>query len=170
VRGAAGRLLTGGSELSVSLRKVRRQRRHSFDRRRGNYRKRRQGRGACTLCIGAGGVGLGVVMARVIMADVIMAVAVLQGARRIRVAQYDSQSSIDRRQHEPCGNERAQAEHRENEWRRPVAYATSPEPTRSSSHSTKLPEDRCGIKWDIHVQVARDRRCAGMARCRIPAA
>jgi hypothetical protein len=91
-RGAAERLLTGGSELSVSVRKVRRQHGHSFDRCRGEYRKRGQRRGACTLRIGAGGVGLGVVMARMIMAGVIMAGAVLHGARRIRVAQHDSQS------------------------------------------------------------------------------
>jgi hypothetical protein len=94
---------------------------------------------------------------------------VLQGARRIRVAQHHSQSPIHRLQHEPCGNERAQAEHRENEWRRPMACATDPQPTRSSPHSSKVPEGPDGIKWGIHVQVAGDRRCGRMARCRIPA-
>jgi hypothetical protein len=169
VRRAAGRLLTGGSELSVSLRKLRRQRRHRFDPGRGEYRKRGQRRGACTLRIGAGGVGLGMVMARMIMARMIMAGVVLQGARRIRVAQHDSQSPINRRQHETCGNERAQAQHRQNEWRRPVAQATGPEPARSSSHPMKVPERHAGIKWGIPVHVARDRRCAWRARCRTPA-
>jgi hypothetical protein len=82
------------------------------------------------------------VMARMIMA----AVVVLPGARRIRVAQHDSQSPIDRRQHETCGNERAQAEHRENERRCPVARATSPEPIRPSSHAITMPQELYGIK------------------------
>jgi hypothetical protein len=86
-----------------------------------------------------------------IMAGMVMAGAVLHGGRRIRVAQHDSQSPINRREHETCGNERAQAEHRENERRGPVARATGPGPIRSSTHFTKVPEDQDGIKWGIRV-------------------
>jgi hypothetical protein len=96
-------------------------------------------------------------MARMIVADVILASVASHGAPCIRVAQHHSQSLINRRQHEPCGNQRAQAEHRENEWRRPVACATGPQPTRSSSHCSKVPEGHEGIKWGIPVHVAHDR-------------
>lgn len=108
-------------------------------------------------------------MARMIVADVIMASVASHGAPCIRVAQHHSQSPINRRQHEPCGNQRAQAEHRENEWRHPVACATGPQPTRSSSHCSKVPEGHDGIKWGIPVHVAHDRLCARRTRCRIPA-
>jgi hypothetical protein len=71
---------------------------------------------------------------------------VVHGAGRLRIAQHEIEPTIDRRQHEPCGNERAQAQHRENEWRSPVACATGPEPIRASSHAITMPKDICRIK------------------------
>jgi hypothetical protein len=71
-------------------------------------------------------------MPRVLMAAMVVGCS----ARRIRVAQHDSESPIDRREHEPCWNERAQAEHRENERCRPVASPTGSDTICAASHHT----------------------------------
>jgi hypothetical protein len=76
----------------------------------------------------------------------IMAAMAVHGARRLRIAQNEVEPALDGRQHETCWNERAQAQHRENEGRSPVACATGPEPIRASSHATTMPKDIYGIK------------------------
>jgi hypothetical protein len=76
----------------------------------------------------------------------IMAAMAVHGVRRLRIAQNEVEPTLDGRQHETCGNERAQAQHRENEWRSPVACATGPEPIRASSHAITMPKDNYRIK------------------------
>ena len=67
------------------------------------------------------------VTARCVIA--VMARRVILGqARGIGVAQYDFEPSIHGREHETCGNERPQAEHGQDEWSRPMATATVPQP------------------------------------------
>jgi hypothetical protein len=80
------------------------------------------------------------------MLRMIMAAVVVHGTWRLRIAQNKIEPTLDRRQHETCGNERAQAQHRENEWRGPVACATVPEPIRAASHGITMPKVIYGIK------------------------
>jgi hypothetical protein len=68
------------------------------------------------------------------MPRMLMAAMVVRRSRRIRVAQHDSDSPIDGREHEPCGNERPQAQHRENQWGGPAARVTWPDSTCAASH------------------------------------
>ena len=59
----------------------------------------------------------------------VMARRVILGqARGIGVAQYDFEPSIHGREHETRGNERSQAQHGQDERRRPMATATVPQP------------------------------------------
>src|SRR5262249_19287951 len=53
---------------------------------------------------------------------------------RIGVAQYDAHVSIDWRQHEARGDERPQAEHRQDEGSSPMRHSTGPRSIGSSWH------------------------------------
>jgi hypothetical protein len=120
-RRSARSLVAGGSEISVYLCNLWQQWLHTWHRRCAQHRERRQWRRSRTLRIGTGRIGLGVMMPRMIVTAMMM-----NGPRRIRIAQNDFKSPVDRREHEACGHERAKAEHREDERRSPVACATVP--------------------------------------------
>jgi hypothetical protein len=57
----------------------------------------------------------------------VSAVLVMHRARSFGVAKHDREAPVQRRQHEACGNKRAQAKHRQHERRRPMADATMPQ-------------------------------------------
>ena len=80
------------------------------------------------------------------MSRITLSAMVVHGAWRIRIAQNDIESAIDRREHETRGNERAQTQHCKNEGGSPVACTTKPELLLSSSHAVTMPEGLWGIK------------------------
>jgi hypothetical protein len=63
----------------------------------------------------------------------IVVARVMRGTRRIGIAQDDGELAVDRRQHEAGGNERAQAEHRQHQGRKP-ARCTLAQSNRCASH------------------------------------
>jgi hypothetical protein len=71
---------------------------------------------ARTLGVGAGGVGLEMMM----VAGMIRSGMVTRSTRGIGVAQHDGELTVDRHQHEARGDKRAQAEHREHPGRGPM--------------------------------------------------
>jgi hypothetical protein len=74
-----------------------------------------------------------------VRAGVIVAATVMYSARRVRIAQNDVKSPVDRRQHEPGGHQRTKAEHGEHQRCSPMACAPVPQSARSSSHhGTKM--------------------------------
>ncbi len=135
-------MLAARSELCVSLRTLRRPRRRSCDRQRGECGQRRNRRWPCALRVRAGRIGMSVMMARMIMAAV-----VVNRARHIRIAQHDSDAPIHRGQHETGGDERPQTQHRQDEWRSPVAHTVVSQPVGASAHGRiKMRQGSCEIK------------------------
>jgi hypothetical protein len=80
------------------------------------------------------------------MLRMIVAAVMVHGARCLRIAQHEIEPAIRRGQHETGRNQRAQAEHRENERRRPVACAMGPEPIRAACHIITMPKETDAIK------------------------
>jgi hypothetical protein len=66
------------------------------------------------------GVRAGGIKLKMMVAGMILAAVVVRGTRGARVAQYNCQLAVDRRQHKAGGNERAQAQHREHPRRGPM--------------------------------------------------
>jgi hypothetical protein len=87
------------------------------------------------------------------LSRMIMAAMVVQGSCRVGIAQDDVKSPIDRRQHEACRNQGAQAEHCEHERCSPVAGSTVLQLFRSTPHgSGTMPEALHRIKWGFSVR------------------
>ncbi len=87
------------------------------------------------------------------MSRMIMAAVVVHGSRRVRIAQDDVKSPIDRRQHEPCRNQGTQAEHCEHERCSPVAGPTVLQLFLASLHDPRtMPEALHRIKSGFSVR------------------
>jgi hypothetical protein len=65
---------------------------------------------------------MGVMRARKIVVVVMMPAT----TARVRIAEDDFRSAVDRFEHEACRNERPQTEQHEDERRGPVTHATQP--------------------------------------------
>lgn len=81
--------------------------------RSGKYRKRRQRVRPRALRVRAGRIGVRMVM----MPSVIATAVIGHGVRRVRTAQHDFGSTIDRLEHEADGNQRPQHERRRHPQR-----------------------------------------------------
>ena len=68
------------------------------------------------------------------MTRVLVTAMLVRGTRRIRVAQHDGESPIDRREHEAGGDEGAKAQHRQDERRSPVVRTSASQPALSLAH------------------------------------
>jgi hypothetical protein len=74
------------------------------------------------------------------MPRVLMPAVLVRCTRRIRVAQHESQSPIDRGEHEAGGDKCAKTQHREHERRSPLSCASEAQPAFSlPRHRTKMP-------------------------------
>ena len=117
--------------------------------RAGNSECRKRCR-AGALRVGTAGIGIRVVMPRMIVPSVMM-------MKCARIAPHDFQATaIGRREHEPRGDECAQAQHGQHQRRRPMARASVPQPMSPASHSaSNMPHGTPRIKGRI-TQVAED--------------
>jgi hypothetical protein len=87
------------------------------------------------------------------MPRVLVTAVLVRGTRRIRVAQDDGKSPVDRREHEASGDEGAKAQHRQDERRSPVARTSGSQPALSLAHRrTKMPHRMKRIKWGVLVR------------------
>jgi len=106
-------------------------------------------------------VPCGMIMSVMRMRRVALPVMTCGRTSRIRVTQYDFKLPADRGEHETRWNERPQTEHGQDEWSRPMARTTLPQPFCSMPHHpSTMPYCGAGRKMTSPAVYFSRSRCA----------